>query len=151
MAKIIIVYDSKTGKPTEISPLYSESLLLSFIEWIRMLVNEHKNITSNPGVALQEAFKKARELNESNGIPSVILFFSSGAHSSGPNPLKIAKKFLESVTIPIICFPFGQNANQDLMNAIADISKGVSIGIRTMSEMNQVVDEFETWSTSGGY
>ena len=133
------MFDPQTGDPIEVSSIHSSSLFIAFVEWLEALIPDHKGRPSNPGVALEAGFESANEI-ESNSIPTIILFFSSGAHTSGPNPVKTVKSESKCGAQPFLCFIPGMNSNHDVMDAIADISQGIAIKVSDFEEVSNIVD-----------
>lgn len=139
------MFDSQTGKPIEVASIHSATLFTAFTEWIETLIPAHKGKTSNPGDALKIAFDSCKEFL-SNSIPTIILFLSSGVHTSGPNPVKIAKSVND---VPILCFAPGINSNQDVMVAIAESTQGRAIKVIDFEDIENIIDALLE-ITSGG-
>jgi hypothetical protein len=110
------------------------------------LIPNHKGKPSNPGDALKITLDSCKEF-VSNSIPTIILFLSSGVHTSGPNPVKIAKNNMD---VPILCFVPGMNSNQDVMDAIAETSQGRTVKVTEFEDIENVIDALLEL-TSGGY
>jgi len=134
------VFDSQRGTPVDISLLYSISLLESFREWVQKEIPLHKNKPSNPGQALSIALNRGSSFPESHEHPTVILLFSSGVHSHGPNPVKVVRKSKTSPEIPIICVALGTGSNQDVLEEIAATTKGVVIKINSIKDVANIND-----------
>jgi len=130
------MFDPQTGKPIEVSSMHSTTLFIAFTEWIEALIPNHQGRPSNPGDALKIALDSAKKF-ESNSLPTVILFLSSGVHTSGPNPVKIAKNHGDQ---PILCLVLGRNSNHDVMDAIAEISQGKAIIVSDLEDVENIID-----------
>ncbi|MGY5858748.1 MAG: hypothetical protein RTU63_05225 [Candidatus Thorarchaeota archaeon] len=130
------MFDPQTGKPIEQSSIHSATLFIGFTEWIESLIPNHKGRPSNPGEALQTGLDSAKRF-ESNSMPTIILFLSSGVHTSGPNPVKIAKSYDDQ---PILCFVPGKNSNHDVMDAIAETSHGKAIIVTEFEDIENIID-----------
>lgn len=144
-----MLFDPETGKPTEVSLIHSASLFIAFIEWIETLIPNHKGLASNPGDALKHGIDSAAEFTKSNVIPTIILFFSSGVHTSGPNPVKIVKNNISSDGPPILCFTPGLKSNQDVMLAIAENSQGKAINVSDFEEVCTIIEALLDLSGGG--
>ncbi|MGY5873598.1 MAG: hypothetical protein RTV72_15220 [Candidatus Thorarchaeota archaeon] len=142
------MFDPQTGKPIEVSSIHSISLFLAFIEWIEALIPDHVGLPSNPGEALKIGFASVEDF-ETNSVPTILLFFSSGVHTSGPNPVKTVKSISKSGAQPIVCFVPGLNSNYDVMDAIAKISQGRAIKVSDFEDIDNIIDALLEL-TSGG-
>lgn len=132
------MFDSETGNLIEASSLYSKSVLESFKDWTRKVASTHRNKPSNPGAALSTAMEQAFGFSGSNDFPTVVMLFSSGMHSSGPNPLKVLKRKTEKKDVLLLCFCLGEDSNKDVLKAITEHAKGVAIEITHMNQVNRV-------------
>ena len=139
------MFDPQTGRPIEVSSIHSKTLFTAFTEWIATLIPNHKGQPSNPGDALKIAIDRSKEL-ESNSLFTIILFLSSGVHTSGPNPVKVAKT---NANLPILCLVPGKNSNPDLMEAIAETSRGKAISVTDIGEIEGIIETLLE-ITSGG-
>lgn len=144
-----MLFDPETGNPTEVSLIHSASLFIAFIDWIETLIPNHKGRASNPGEALKHGIESAEEFTKSNFIPTIILFFSSGVHTSGPNPVKIVKKNISSDGPTILCFAPGLKSNFDVMSAIAKSSHGKAINVSDFEEVSTIIDALMDLSGGG--
>ena len=144
-----MLFDPETGNPTEVSLIHSASLFIAFIEWIESLIPNHKGRASNPGEALRHGIESAEEFLKSNSIPTIILFFSSGVHTSGPNPVKTVKNKISSDGPTILCFTPGLNSNFDVMMAIAENSQGKAISVSNFEEVSNIIDALMDLSSGG--
>ncbi len=143
------LFDSETGSPTDKSSIHSPSLFVAFIEWIESLIPDNKGRASNPGEALRYGIESAEELARSNSIPTIILFFSSGVHTSGPNPVKIAKNKLKSDGPKILCFIPGVKSNHDVMMSIAENSQGKAIKVTDLEDVSNIIEALMDLSRGG--
>ena len=130
------MFDPQTGRPIEVSSIHSRSIFLKFTTWIESLIPDHKTRPSNPGDALKIGLQSASEI--SNSLPTLILFFSSGVHTSGPNPVKIVKS-MDRLS-PILCFVPGKKSNHDLMEAIGELSHGKTVLVTNTSAARNLAD-----------
>ncbi|TFG32056.1 VWA domain-containing protein [Candidatus Thorarchaeota archaeon] len=133
------LYDSQTGESIPSSSLYSHSILFAFTEWLRSIASSHKGRASNPGEALRVAIETASNFQDLNEYPTILLFCSSGIHSVGPNPVKEVKKSLSNSKLRILSLNLGLDRNLDLMEAIAKTGNGKAIGVKQMSEVEQLL------------
>jgi hypothetical protein len=133
------MFDSETGNPIEVSSIHSSTIFVAFSEWIESLIPNHKGKPSNPGEALEIGLDSAEQL-ESNSLSTIILFFSSGTHTSGGNPVKIAKNKSQHGDFPILCFVPGKNSNHDVMEAIAENSGGLVTKVIDFEDVDNIVD-----------
>lgn len=143
------LFDPETGNPTEVSSINSASLFIAFIKWIETLIPNHKGRSSNPGEALKHGIESAEEFTKSNLIPTIILFFSSGVHTSGPNPVKIVKNKISSDGPTILCFTPGLKSNLDVMLAIAENSQGKAINVSDFEEVHTIIEALMDLSGGG--
>ena len=143
------MFDPETGNPTEVSSINSASLFIAFIKWIETLIPNHKGRASNPGEALKHGIESAEEFTKSNLIPTIILFFSSGVHTSGPNPVKIVKNEISRDGPTILCFTPGLKSNFDVMLAIAENSQGKAINVSDFEEVSTIIDTLMDLSRGG--
>ncbi|MHA1863587.1 MAG: hypothetical protein ACTSWA_07445, partial [Candidatus Thorarchaeota archaeon] len=143
------LFDPETGNPTEVSLINSASLFIAFIKWIETLIPNHKGRASNPGEALRHGIEIAEEFTKSNFIPTIILFFSSGVHTSGPNPVKIVKNKISSDGPTILCFTPGLKSNFDVMLAIAENSHGKAISVSDFEEVSTIIEALIDLSSGG--
>ena len=134
------LFDPETGNPTEVSRIDSPAIFIAFIQWIERLISDYVDCPSNPGVALETGFERAIELSKLNSLQTVILFFSSGVHTSGPNPVKVAKNKTTSTSPRILCFIPGEKSNHDVMMAIAEVSQGKAIAVTDIEETSGTVE-----------
>jgi hypothetical protein len=131
------MFDPETGSPIEVTSIHASSLFIGFNEWIEALIPNHKKQPSNPGEALRIGLQSAEEI-ASNSLPTIILFYSSGVHTSGPNPVKTVKS--QDSICPILCFVPGEKSSHDLMEAIADISHGKTVIVNRIDEASNILD-----------
>ncbi len=143
------LFDSETGDPTEVSRIDSPSLFIAFTEWIEIMISEHAGRPSNPGVALETGIESAIELSESNSLQTIILFFSSGVHTSGPNPVRVTKNKMTSDGPKIVCFIPGEKSNQDVMIAIAEASQGRAMIVTNIEETSGIIEIVMNLSDGG--
>ncbi len=134
--EVFTTFDSQTGSPVEVSSIDSRSLFLRFIKWIESLIPDQKSQPSSPGEALDLGILSAKDI--SNSLPTLIMFFSSGTHTSGPNPVKIVKSHGD--ISPILCFVPGKKSNRDLVEAIAEISHGKTIIVDHYDDIKKISD-----------
>ncbi len=144
-----ITYDSQTGEETEITPLYSPSLMKAFRNWLGQSVNEHKNKPSNIGAALRYASDMVQLLNEKNGLPSIIILFSSGIFSTGKNPVKVAQMVLSGLPVKILCISVGEDSTTDIMEAIAKHTDGTMIHLNRTDRTSLIVDTLNIMTGQG--
>jgi len=144
-----MLFDPETGNPTEVSLIHSASLFTAFVDWIDSLIPNHIGRASNPGEALGHGIERAEEFLKSNLIPTIILFFSSGVHTSGPNPVKIVKNKISSDGPSILCFTPGLKSNFDVMLAIAENSQGKAINVTDFEEVSNIIDVLMDLSGGG--
>jgi len=143
------LFDIETGNSTEVSSIHSPSLFVAFIEWIETLIPDHNGRASNPGDALRQGIESAEELTKSNSIPTIILFFSSGVHTSGPNPVKIVKNKIKSDGPTILCFIPGLKSNHDVMMTIAENSRGKAIKVSEFEDVSNIIEALLDLSAGG--
>lgn len=143
------LFDTETGDPTEVSSIDSPSLFVAFTEWVERLISDHLGRPSNPGAALETGIESAIELAESNSLQTIILFFSSGVHTSGPNPVKVVKNKTTSNGPRILCFTPGEKSNHDVMVAIAEASQGKAMKVTDIEEISGIVDILIDLSSGG--
>jgi hypothetical protein len=130
------MFDPQTGKPTDVSSIHSTALFIAFAKWIESLISNHKGRPSDPGNALRIALEHTKRF-EISSIPTIILFFSSGVQTSGPNPVKTTKDYDGQ---PILCFVPGMNSNHDVMDAIAEVSQGKAITVIDFKDVENFID-----------
>ena len=143
------LFDPDTGNPTEVSRIDSPSLFVAFTEWIEHLISDHLGRPSNPGVALETGLESALEIAELNSLQTIILFFSSGAHTSGPNPVKVAKNKITSDGPRILCFIPGEKSNHEIMEAVAEASQGKSMRVTDFEEISSIIEILMDLSCGG--
>ncbi|MBE0525913.1 MAG: VWA domain-containing protein, partial [Candidatus Thorarchaeota archaeon] len=142
-------FDPETGDPTEVSRIDSHSLFIAFTEWVERLISEHVGRPSNPGAALETGIESAIELSKSNSLQTIILFFSSGVHTSGPNPVRVTKNKITSDGPRILCCILGEKSNHDVMIAIAEASQGHAMKVTDIEETSGIAG-FLTNLSDGG-
>ena len=143
------LFDPETGDPTEVSSIDSPSLFVAFTKWIERSISDHLGRPSNPGVALETGIESAIELAKSNSLQTIILFFSSGVHTSGPNPVKVVKNKATSNGPRILCFTPGEKSNHDVMVAIAEASQGKAMKVPDIEEISVIIDILMDFSSGG--
>ncbi|TFG30212.1 VWA domain-containing protein [Candidatus Thorarchaeota archaeon] len=143
------LFDTETGNPTEVSRIDSPSVFIAFSGWVERLISDHLGRPSNPGAALETGIERALEIAELNSLQTIILFFSSGVHTSGPNPVKVVKNKTKNRGLKILCFVPGEKSNHEIMEAIAEASQGKSIRVTNFEEVNNII-EILTGLSSGG-
>ena len=143
------LFDIETGGSTDVSSIHSPALFVAFIEWIETLIPDHKGRASNPGEALGLGIESAEEITKSNSKPTIILFFSSGVHTSGPNPVKIVKNKIKSDGPTILCFIPGMNSNHDVMMTIAENSQGKAIKVTEFEDVGNIIEALMDLSRGG--
>ncbi|MGY5878818.1 MAG: VWA domain-containing protein [Candidatus Thorarchaeota archaeon] len=134
------LFDPATGDPTEVSTIDSPSLFVAFTQWIERLISDHVGRPSDPGAALETGIESAIELGKSNSLQTVILFFSSGVHTSGSNPVRVVKNKTTSDGPRILCFVPGEKSNYDVMMAIAEASQGKAMQVTDIEETNSIIE-----------
>jgi len=134
------LFDPETGDPTEVSRIDSPSLFIAFIKWIEIMISEHAGRPSNPGIALETGIESSIELSRLNSLQTIILFFSSGVHTSGPNPVSVTKKKMTSDGSKIICFIPGEKSNHDVMITIAEVSQGQAMKVTDIEETSGIIE-----------
>ena len=135
-----ITFDSQTGEEIQITNFHSSSLIGAFRNWVNTGLDEFSNRPSNPGAALRIGLEKARSLNEKNGLPTTIVFFSSGVYSAGQNPVKITRTNMGDLDVRILSIAVGEDSATDIMEAIAKEGKGTSIHLNSIDRINLIVD-----------
>ncbi|MHA2352827.1 MAG: vWA domain-containing protein [Candidatus Thorarchaeota archaeon] len=145
-----ITFNPQTGEETEITLLHSSSLIEAFRKWLDSALDEFTIRPSNPGEALKHGLEKAQSLSESNGLPTTIVFFSSGVHSAGQNPVKITRMNMGEKALKILSISVGEDSAKDIMEAIAEEGKGIAYHLDTDNMMNQIVDAINRMTTSLG-
>lgn len=143
-----ITYDSQTGEESETTALHSSSLIEAFRKWFDTSLDDFSNRPSNPGAALKHGMEQAQSLNESNGLSTTIVFFSSGIYSAGQNPVKVTRMNLGDRPIRILCISVGQDSATDIMEAIAKEGKGKSIHMTSEDRMDSIVKAINEMMTS---
>jgi len=143
------LFDSDTGDPTEVSTIDSSSLFIAFSEWIERMISDHVGRSSNPGVALETGIESAIEIGKANSLQTIILFFSSGTHTSGPNPVRAVKDKITSEGPRILCFTPGEKSNHDVMIAIAETSQGRAMKVIDVEETSGIIETLIDLSSGG--
>jgi len=133
-------FDSQTGEESEISTLFSSTLLRAFGKWFDALLDKFSNRSSNPGAALKYGLDKAQALSEINGLPTIIIFFSSGVYSAGQNPVKVTRINLGDKNVKFLTISVGKDSATDIMEAIAKEGKGTTIHMHDGEKMKLIVD-----------
>jgi hypothetical protein len=142
-------FDSETGTPTEVSEIDSISTFIGFIEWIEQLIPDHVGRPSNPGEALRISIRSIENFSNSNSYPTILLFFSSGIHTSGPNPVKVMKDVISGTDFQILCFVPGEKANFEVMEAIAEIGHGSAIKVVSSENIGSLIEGFSELAQGG--
>lgn len=133
-------FDSQTGKESEISTLFSSMLLGAFGSWIDALLDRYSDRPSNPGAALKYGLDRAQAMSEINGLPTIIILFSSGVYSAGQNPVKVTRINLGDKHVKFLTISMGKNSATDIMEAIAKEGKGTTIHMDDGEKMKLIVD-----------
>ena len=134
------VFDPDTGKPTEISSIHSSSLFIAFSDWIETLTSDNKGKASNPSEAIRYGIVSAETLLKSNNLQTIILFFSSGVHTSGPNPVKTAKNLIGKNLLKFLSVVPGEKANHDVMKAIVENCDGRQLSVFDSDELSRFIE-----------
>ncbi|TFG99603.1 hypothetical protein E4H12_02185 [Candidatus Thorarchaeota archaeon] len=134
------VFDPNTGKPTEISSIHSSSHFIAFNDWIKTMISDNKGKASNPSEALKYGIESTDNLLKSKNLQTIVLFFSSGVHTSGPNPVKTAKKLIGNKLLKFLCVVPGEKANHDVMIAIAENYQGRVLSVIDFDEISRFID-----------
>jgi hypothetical protein len=145
-----ITFDSQTGEEAETTSLHSSSLIGAFRKWLDTALDEFSNRASNPGIALTLGFEKAQSLSESNGLPTTIVFFSSGVYSTGQNPVKVTRTNIGDQGIRVLSISVGEDSATDIMEAIAKEGSGKSLHMDSADRMDLIVDAINDLMTSTG-
>lgn len=145
-----ITFDPQTGEETEITSLHSSSLIGVFRKWVDSTLDEFSNRPSNPGAALKYGLEKAQSLSKDNGLPTIIVFFSSGVYSAGQNPVKITRINMRDKTLKILSISVGEDSAKDIMDAIAKEGNGIAFHLDTDIMMNQIVEAIYKMTTGLG-
>jgi hypothetical protein len=138
-------FDSETGEESEISTLHSPSLLRAYGEWIEETVSQNQNAPSNPGEALKRGLAIAKTLTDTNGLQTAVLLFSSGVHSAGQNPVKIARTESDSENIVVFAISVGSDSVADIMEAIAKEGGGAFIHLDREEKTETIIESIEKW------
>jgi hypothetical protein len=145
-----ITFDSHTGEEAETTSLHSSSLISAYRKWLDTIRDEFSSSPSNPGIALQRGLELAQMLSEDQGLPTTIIFFSSGIYSAGQNPVKVTRINLGDQIVRILCVSVGEDSATDIMDAIAKEGNGLSIHMNTMEKMGLFVDAINDIITGKG-
>jgi len=145
-----ITFNSYTGEEAETTSLHSSSLIGAYRKWVNTTLGEFSNSPSNPGIALERGLEIAHMLSGAQGLPTAIIFFSSGFYSAGQNPVKVTRKNLGDRAIRILCISVGEDSATDIMDAIAKEGNGLSIHMSTTDKMDLVVDAINDMISSKG-
>ncbi|MFX1560251.1 MAG: vWA domain-containing protein [Promethearchaeota archaeon] len=145
-----ITFDPQTGDENEITRLNSSFLIKAFRNWVDTTLEEFSNRPSNPGAAIKTGLEKAQLLGAKNGLPTTIVFFSSGVHSAGQNPVKITRTNLEDKYVRVLSVAVGEDSATDIMEAIAKEGKGTVIHLNSVNRMKLIVDAINHMTTSSG-
>ncbi|MGD9396503.1 MAG: VWA domain-containing protein [Candidatus Thorarchaeota archaeon] len=145
-----ITFDPQTGEENEITNLHSSSLIGAFRKWVGTVLDEFSNRPSNPGAALRSGLEKAQSLCDKNGLPTTIVFFSSGVYSAGQNPVKVTRTNIEDLDVRILSISVGVDSATDIMEAIAKEGSGRAIHLDSVTKMNPIVDTINNMTTSQG-
>jgi hypothetical protein len=145
-----ITFDSLTGQEAEFTSLHSPSLIGAFRKWTEKSLDEFSKRPSNPGAALLQGLEKARVQSESNGLPTLIVFLSSGVHSAGQNPVKIIRTNIRDQPVKIISISVGENSATDIMEAVAKEGNGVTFQLDNIERINLIIDSINRLTASSG-
>ena len=145
-----ITFDSQTGEEAETTSLHSSSLIRAFKKWIDSTVDEFSNRPSNPGAALKQGLEKAQSMSKSNGLPTTIVFFSSGVYSTGQNPVKVTRTNLGTKIVRVLSISVGEDSATDIMEAIAKEGNGISIHMNNDDRMDSILDAITDMMTITG-
>jgi hypothetical protein len=145
-----ITFDPQSGEKKEVTNLHSSSLIGAFRKWVDTVLDDFSNRPSNPGAALRNGLEKAQSLNDKNGLPTTIVFFSSGVYSAGQNPVKITRTNIENLDVRVLCISVGVDSATDIMEAIAKEGSGIAIHLDSVTKMNPIVDTINNMTTSQG-
>jgi hypothetical protein len=122
-----MTFNPQTGEESEITPLDSPSLIAAFRKWFDTSLEEFSALPSNPGSAIKLGLERAHSMSNSNGLPTTIVFFSSGVYSSGQNPVMITRKNKSEKSVKILSISVGSKSATDIMEAIAKETNGKSL------------------------
>ncbi len=132
------LYNSETGESILSSSIHSLSLFASFAEWVRKALDSHKGKPSNPGEMLSVAIETASTFHDVNDYPTIVLFCSSGAHTAGPNPVKVAKNHLNESNLILFSLSVGKDSKLDLMEAIIGYTQGTVLNVTDLKQIEVV-------------
>jgi hypothetical protein len=139
-------YDKTTGDEMEFNNIDSFALLDAHENWLMQQLDFIDDGIFNPGNALEKGLELAKNIYDKNNLHTMIILFSDGAYSSGPNPVKIAKS--NSCTeISIYCFAFGPEADLDFLGAIAKTGGGDMVHICSADDIATLPQTLERWMT----
>ena len=142
-----ITFDSQTGEEAEITSIDSSSIIGAFRKWVNTALDGFSNNPSNPGIALQRGLEIAQSLNEHNGLPTTIVFFSSGVYSAGQNPVKVTRTNFGDQPVRVLSISVGEDSAKDIMEAIATEGNGISFTIDRDDSINSIVDAINEMMT----
>ena len=143
-----ITFDSQTGEEAEITSLDSSSTIAAFRKWVNTTLDDFSNKPSNPGVALKRGLEIAQSQSEINGLPTTIVFFSSGVYSAGQNPVKVTRTNFGDQPVRVLSISVGEDSAKDIMDAIATEGNGLSFTIDSDDRINSIMDAINEMSTS---
>ncbi len=135
-----ITFDSQTGEKKETTYLDSSSILGAFRKWVNTNLDEFSQKPSNPGAALLKGLEMAQGMTGRNGLPTLIVFFSSGVYSAGQNPVKVTRTNFGEQSVRILSISVGEDSAKDIMEAIANEGNGSSFTIDSDDQIASVVD-----------
>ncbi|RLI57813.1 MAG: hypothetical protein DRO87_02605 [Candidatus Thorarchaeota archaeon] len=114
-------YDPMTGAPQEYAPLLSKSPIEAYLEWVKGLLPDHDRAPSDLGDAISDSIELAQRMTKENGLPSVVMLFSSGVFSAGPNPVKSARRGQDQENLKLALVTAGGGSQLDILLAVGDI------------------------------
>jgi hypothetical protein len=135
-----ITFDSQTGEESEITSFDSPSIIEAFRKWVDTALDEFSKTPSNPGVALKLGIEMAQTLSADNGLPTILVLFSSGVYSAGQNPVKVTRKNIGDSDVRIIGVSVGRDSATDIIDAIAKEGNGLSLHLQSDEKVSSIVD-----------
>jgi hypothetical protein len=145
-----ITFDPQTGEESEITSLDSPSIVEAYRKWVDTALDEFSNLPSNPGITLKLGLETAESLTGINGLPTIIVFFSSGVYSAGQNPVKITRKNIGEGDAKILSISVGRDSSFDIMDAIAKEGNGLSFHVQSDEDIQSIVNTISVMMKSNG-
>jgi len=138
--EVFSTYDLINGNPTLMTEIQTVSLQEVHEEWISEKLTGYSKRASNPSLAFEIGIPLSVRLSETNDLPTILLFMSSGTYSQGSNPIKTIQSQIENIQeMFLVCVGLGTKQDESLLQGIADEGNGIFVPVKTVDDFGKVI------------